>query len=452
MSSITPPPPAGPPGLTPDPSSPCRSAWPHPRPLLPLQVRLGLTPDPSKPLFAFIGRLEEQKGVDVLLAALPQLLGPPSPSGGGPMFNPQLSSDPGAAARAAAVLGPGPGSSSSAAEGLPAVPQPGISLAPGGAAAAAGGGEPSSSVSSPHPSASASPSSSASNPHPPAAPPLQVAMLGCGQPWLEQALGCLGTAYPGSAVGVPYHSEALAHLMMAGADFLVVPSRYEPCGLVAMCAVRYGTVPVVAPVGGLVDIARGHFGGGSAGAAHPVTRGTGPEKDGPGRRLVSVDEPKRLVSAKQHWAGELVEQGLRSMPQLQLGPKPLSRPAVKTQKPDGPLGYILKGAIGPAADAVGTRRAVATLVSGLLEAAVDYYTSAPERVSGVQALTGRSAPARSGGAFTERSGGSFTERRARCMQADVSWAQAVQQWERVLGALPAGRGGLGAPPRPEPLV
>ena len=412
------------------PSSPCRSAWPHPRPLLPLQVRLGLTPDPSKPLFAFIGRLEEQKGVDVLLAALPQLLGPPSPSGGGPMFNPQLSSDPGAAARAAAVLGPGPGGGGSAAEGLPAVPRPGISPVPGGAPA---------------------PSSSVSYLHPPAAP-LQVAMLGCGQPWLEQALGCLGTAYPGSAVGVPYHSEALAHLMMAGADFLVVPSRYEPCGLVAMCAVRYGTVPVVAPVGGLVDIARGHFGGGSAGAAHPVTRGTGPEKDGPGRRLVSVDEPKRLVSAKQHWAGELVEQGLSSLPQLQLGPKPLSRPAVKTQKPDGPLGYILKGAIGPAADAVGTRRAVATLVSGLLEAAVDYYTSAPEQGSGVQALTGRSAPARSGGAFTERSGGSFTERRARCMQADVSWAQAVQQWERVLGALPAGRGGLGAPPRPEPLV
>ena len=54
-----------------------------------MQVRLGLTPDPSKPLFAFIGRLEEQKGADVLLAALPQLLGPPSPTGGGPMFNPQ---------------------------------------------------------------------------------------------------------------------------------------------------------------------------------------------------------------------------------------------------------------------------------------------------------------------------------------------------------------------------
>ena len=381
--------------------------------------------------------------MDVLLAALPQLLGPPSPSGGGPMFNPQLSSDPGAAARAAAVPGPGPCGGSSASEGLPAVPRPDISPAPGGAVAAAGGGEPSSSVSSPHPSASASPSSSASNPHPPAAPPLQVAMLGCGQPWLEQALGCLETAYPGSAVGIPHHSEALAHLVMAGADFLVVPSRYEPCGLVAMCAVRYGTVPVVAPVGGLVDIARGHFGG-SAGADHPVTCGTGPEKDGPGRRLVSADEPKRLVSAKQHWAGELVEQGLSIMPQLQLGPKPLSRPTVKTQKPDGPLGYILKGAIGPAADAAGTRRAVATMVSGLLEAAVDYYTSAPERVSGVQALTGSSAPPRSGGAFTER--------RTRCVQTDVSWAQAVQQWERVLSTLPAGTGGLGAPLRPDALI
>ena len=49
------------------------------------------------------------------------------------------------------------------------------------------------------------------------------------------------------------YSEELAHLVYAGADMLVVPSMYEPCGLAPMVALRYGTVPVVRSVGGMVD-------------------------------------------------------------------------------------------------------------------------------------------------------------------------------------------------------
>ena len=49
------------------------------------------------------------------------------------------------------------------------------------------------------------------------------------------------------------YSEELAHLIYAGADMLVVPSMYEPCGLAPMVALRYGTVPVVRSVGGMVD-------------------------------------------------------------------------------------------------------------------------------------------------------------------------------------------------------
>ena len=56
------------------------------------------------------------------------------------------------------------------------------------------------------------------------------------------------------AVGCVFgYDEKLAHLIQAGADFIVVPSRFEPCGLTQLCALRYGATPIVARVGGLAD-------------------------------------------------------------------------------------------------------------------------------------------------------------------------------------------------------
>ena len=81
----------------------------------------------------------------------------------------------------------------------------------------------------------------------------QLALLGSGDPALERGFEnamSLGTA--GSAASIGY-DEALAHLIQAGSDALLVPSRFEPCGLTQLCALRYGSVPVVARVGGLAD-------------------------------------------------------------------------------------------------------------------------------------------------------------------------------------------------------
>jgi starch synthase len=124
-----------------------------------LQARLGLADDPDAPLFAVVSRLSWQKGLDLLLEALPVLL----------------------------------------AEGA------------------------------------------------------QLALLGSGDPALQAAFAAAAQAHPLSIGCVFGYDEGLAHRIQAGADALVVPSRFEPCGLTQLCALRYGAVPVVARVGGLGD-------------------------------------------------------------------------------------------------------------------------------------------------------------------------------------------------------
>jgi starch synthase len=81
----------------------------------------------------------------------------------------------------------------------------------------------------------------------------QLALLGSGEPALERGFTAAAAAHPGR-LGVAFgYDEALAHLIQAGSDALLVPSRFEPCGLTQLCALRYGSVPVVARVGGLSD-------------------------------------------------------------------------------------------------------------------------------------------------------------------------------------------------------
>ena len=81
----------------------------------------------------------------------------------------------------------------------------------------------------------------------------QLALLGSGDPELQRGFAQAMAAYPGR-VGCAFgYDETLAHQMQAGADLIVVPSRFEPCGLTQLCALRYGAVPLVSRVGGLTD-------------------------------------------------------------------------------------------------------------------------------------------------------------------------------------------------------
>ncbi|XP_078162199.1 granule-bound starch synthase 1, chloroplastic/amyloplastic-like isoform X1 [Carex rostrata] len=124
-----------------------------------LQAETGLPVDRSIPLIAFIGRLEEQKGSDILAAALPELM----------------------------------------------------------------------------------------------EDNIQVVILGTGKKKLQRELEAIEAMYPNKVRAVTNFSAALAHQMLAGADFLVMPSRFEPCGLIQLQGMRYGTPVVVSSTGGLVD-------------------------------------------------------------------------------------------------------------------------------------------------------------------------------------------------------
>lgn len=82
---------------------------------------------------------------------------------------------------------------------------------------------------------------------------LQLAILGSGDAALSAALREAADAHPSSFAYVEAYDETLAHLFFAGGDLLLMPSRFEPCGLGQMQAMRYGTLPVVTDVGGLHD-------------------------------------------------------------------------------------------------------------------------------------------------------------------------------------------------------
>ena len=81
----------------------------------------------------------------------------------------------------------------------------------------------------------------------------RLAVLGSGDADLEKVYAAAARDHPGQ-IGVEIgYDEPLSHLMQAGADSILVPSRFEPCGLTQLYGLRYGTLPLVARTGGLAD-------------------------------------------------------------------------------------------------------------------------------------------------------------------------------------------------------
>src|SRR4029453_10471435 len=78
-------------------------------------------------------------------------------------------------------------------------------------------------------------------------------ILGSGQPDVEAGLASIKPLSQYDYNVYIGYNESLSHLMYAGADFLLMPSRVEPCGLNQMYAMRYGTIPIVRNIGGLKD-------------------------------------------------------------------------------------------------------------------------------------------------------------------------------------------------------
>jgi starch synthase len=81
----------------------------------------------------------------------------------------------------------------------------------------------------------------------------QLVVQGSGDTTLEAAFRLAQAAHPGRVAAFIGYDEARAHRLMAGADMIVVPSRFEPCGLTQLYGLRYGTLPIVRHVGGLAD-------------------------------------------------------------------------------------------------------------------------------------------------------------------------------------------------------
>ena len=128
----------------------------------------------------------------------------------------------------------------------------------------------------------------------------QLALIGSGDKPLEHRFAAAATRHPGRVGTIIGYDESIAHLVQGGADALLVPSRFEPCGLTQLCALRYGAIPVVARVGGLADTvvdANEMAVAAGAGDRHPVRAGDPRQSRARDRPCRRIARRPRVVAA-----------------------------------------------------------------------------------------------------------------------------------------------------------
>ncbi|MBI3448769.1 MAG: glycogen synthase GlgA [Acidobacteria bacterium] len=132
---------------------------------------------------------------------------------------------------------------------------------------------------------------------------VQLAVLGTGQERFHRMLTEAAARWPAKVTVKFGFSEDLAHLIEAGADSFLMPSRYEPCGLNQMYSLRYGTVPVVRATGGLADSVVDADAKGAAGDGFSFTDYT------PEAMLDAVTRSVRAFKDRSRWAA-IVKRGM----------------------------------------------------------------------------------------------------------------------------------------------
>jgi starch synthase len=124
---------------------------------------------------------------------------------------------------------------------------------------------------------------------------ISLAVLGTGDKTHSDALSEYARRLPGRIAVTVGFSEELAHLIEAGCDMFLMPSKYEPCGLNQLYSMRYGTIPIVRKTGGLADSVR-DFGAGEDSTGFVFT-------DYSARALVAaMERAVKVFAHKDQWA------------------------------------------------------------------------------------------------------------------------------------------------------
>lgn len=137
---------------------------------------------------------------------------------------------------------------------------------------------------------------------------IRFAVLGSGEPMIESAFLAAAARHRGRIGVATGYNEPLAHLIQAGADAVLVPSRFEPCGLTQLYGLRYGCVPIVARTGGLADTV---IDANDAAVAAGVATGFLFSPLDHGTLVRAVLDAARLHRDPRLWAG-IQKQGMKS--------------------------------------------------------------------------------------------------------------------------------------------